>query len=325
MSQQHEHVSPLPSRKDVARGRREPPFSRRPQPDGRRREVVGDWQLRPVSQRPPLRRYIAELWGRRFFIWTDARSRAFAVGRGTILGNAWLVLQPLLNGLIYLLIFGVLLGISRGMDNYMGYLIVGVFMFQFTARSLEGGATAVTGSKAMIRGFTFPRAALPISVVLRETLNMLPVVTTMLVLIVLVPPIEADGWSPPHADVTWRWLLFPAVFGLQAVFNLGIAFFASRIVAQVPDVRHLLQFVRRLWFYGSAVMFTFDRFVEDPDVLAVLELNPAFIVLDMSRDLLVYGVTPEPRSWLLLLGWAAGTAILGFLYFWRGEERYGRE
>lgn len=289
-------------------------------------ERVGSWALQPVGKRPPLTTYLRQLVRRRHFIWADARARAFATGRGTLLGNGWLILQPLLNGLIYLLIFGLLLQASRNIDKYIGYLIIGVFLFQFTARCLANGATAVTGSKAMIRGFSFPRAALPVAVVLRETLNMLPVLGCMLILILLSPDLGDGGpsFDPPLANVTWRWALFPLIFALHTVFNLGVAFFAARVVAQLPDVQHLLQFVRRLWLYGSAVMFAFDRFVSDPDLLTVLGLNPAFIVLDMSRDVLLYGVTPELGSWTLLLGWAVATGTLGFLYFWRAEERYGR-
>src|SRR5690625_1038131 len=295
------------------------------QSDGPRREVIGRWFLKPVGKRPTLRKYLIDLWGRRHFIWADSRARAFSAGRGMILGNAWLILQPLLNGAIYFLIFGLLLQTSRGIDRFVGYLIIGVFLFQFTARSLMSGATAITGSRAMIRGFTFPRASLPIAVILREALNMLPVIGTMMLLIVLIPSPDAGDMSPPHAEITWRWLLFPLVFALHTIFNAGVAFFAARIVAQIPDFRHLFQFVRRLWFYGSAVMFTFDRFVSNPTILTILSLNPVFLVLDMTRDLLLYGTTPNLRSWLALSAWATAAAALGFIFFWRAEERYGRE
>jgi teichoic acid transport system permease protein len=47
------------------------------------------------------------------------------------------------------------------------------------------------------------------------------------------------------------------------------------------------------------------------------------VVLDMSRDLLLYGQMPDLRSWGLLVGWALLFGVGGFLFFWRGEERYG--
>ena len=282
----------------------------------RRHEVVGSWALKPVGRRPTLLAYARALHQRRHFIWADARSRAFSGNHGTFLGNVWLVVRPLLDGFTYFVIFGLLLQTSRGIDNYIGYLLIGIFLFQYTGRSLTSGASAVIGGRNMIRAFNFPRASLPISVVLREAIGMLPVLATMTVLVLAIPP---------HAKVTWQWSFFPAIFALQTIFNLGVAFFAARATARVPDLKNVLGFVSRFWLYGSAVMFSFDRFVDHPEILAILELNPAFIVLDMARDVLLYAATPALTSWIVLSLWAFGTAILGFLYFWRAEERYGRE
>jgi teichoic acid transport system permease protein len=281
-----------------------------------RHEVVGKWSLTPVGRRPSLLAYIRALHHRRHFIWTDARSRAFSGSHGMLLGNVWLVVRPLLDGFTYYIIFGFLLQTSRGIEKFLGYLLIGIFLFQYTGRSLSNGASAVTGGRNMIRAFNFPRASLPISVVLREAFGMLPVLATMTVMILAFPP---------HAQVTWRWALFPAIFALQTVFNLGVAFFAARVTARIPDLKNLISFFSRFWMYGSAVMFSFDRFVDHPGVLAALELNPAFIILDMSRDVLLYATTPAVTSWATLAAWAFGTAVLGFLFFWRAEERYGRE
>ncbi|WP_043496733.1 ABC transporter permease [Georgenia sp. SUBG003] len=272
--------------------------------------------LRPVGRRPPFVSYVRGLLQRRHFIVADARARALTRHRGTLLNNGWLVLQPLLNGVTFYVIFGLLLQTSRGIDNFVGYLLVGVFLFEFTSRCLNQGATAVAGGRNLVRAFTFPRASLPVAVVVREAFGMAPVLVTMAVLILAVPP---------HAPVTWLWLLFPAVLALQTVFNLGLALAAARVTAQLPDVRVLLGFVTRFWMYGSAVMFSYEQFVEDPTLLAVLELNPAYLVLDMSRDLLLYAAAPTADSWLVLAAWAVGTCAFGLWFFWRAEERYGRE
>lgn len=281
-----------------------------------RREVVGTWALDVVGRRPRLGRYLADLWNRRHFIRAESRAKAYSGNGGFLLGNAWLVLSPILDGITYYIIFGLLLGTSRGIENFIGYLIIGVFLFSFTGRSLTGGANALSSGRTLIRAFTFPRAALPISVVMREAFGMVPVLAVMAALILAIPP---------HAQLSWLWLLFPAVFTLQTVFNLGIALVAARISAHVPDIRKVVGFFSRLWMYGSGVMFSFDRFVDNPQLLAWLEANPAFIVLDISRDILLYETAPALASWLLLTGWAAGALVVGMLFFWRAEERYGRE
>jgi teichoic acid transport system permease protein len=279
-------------------------------------EKVDISRMRPVGKRPPLGRYLARLWALRHFIVADSRVRALTGNRDTILGRFWLVGRPLLDGITYYLVFGVLLNASRGVENYTGFLLIGVFMFSWSAQSLNGGAGAITGGKNLIRGFTFPRAAIPLAVALREAIAMVPRLAMMFVLILAIPP---------HADLSWHWLLFPAVLILQGAFNTGMVLYAARMTFAVPDLRFVLSFGTRLWMYGSGVMYSIERFVDHPGALAVMELNPAYCVLEISRDLLLYDAMPDVRLWLTLLAWAVATPLLGFLYFWQGEEEYGRE
>jgi teichoic acid transport system permease protein len=221
-----------------------------------------------------------------------------------------------LDGLTYFLIFGMLLGTSRGVENFVGFLLVGVFLFSFTSRCLTSGATVMSSGKNLIRAFAFPRAAIPAALVLREALSMLPVLGAMFIMIVTIPP---------HANITWRWALFPAVFALQTLFNAGLVFWAARLGSAIPDLRMLLNFIARLWLYGSGVMFSLERFVTHPTVLEIVQLNPAYCVLELSRELLVYGTNPDPKLWFTLGAWAILTPVLGFLYFWQAEEDYARE
>ncbi|KQU68208.1 ABC transporter permease [Phycicoccus sp. Root101] len=279
-------------------------------------EVVDISRLKPVGQRAALGSYIHQLWHRRHFITADSRARAFAGNRDTLLGRFWLVGKPVLDGLTYFLIFGVLLGTARGIDNYIGFLLIGVFLFSFTSASLNGGAGVMAGGKNLIRAFSFPRASIPLALALRQAISMFPVVIAMLVMIVVIPP---------HAKITWLWALFPVVFLLQVCLNSGIILYTARLTSALPDLRLVIGFASRFWMYGSGVMYSIDKFVTHPQLLAVLEFNPAFCVLEISRDLLLYGTMPDLKLWLTLGAWAIVTPVLGFLYFWQGEEEYGRE
>ncbi|GAA2736829.1 ABC transporter permease [Pedococcus aerophilus] len=279
-------------------------------------EVVDISGLKPVGQRVSLGAYVHQLWKRRYFIWADSRARAFAGNRDTLLGRFWLVGKPVLDGFTYFLIFGVLLGTARGVENYIGFLLIGVFMFSFTSGSLNGGATVMIAGKNLIRAFSFPRASIPLALALRQAISMFPVVITMLIMIMVIPP---------HAKVTWLWALFPLVFLLQLSFNTGLILYAARLTSALPDLRMIIGFASRFWMYGSGVMYSIERWVTHPKALAAMELNPAFCVLEISRDLLLYGVMPDIKLWLTLTAWAVVTPILGFLYFWQGEEEYGRE
>lgn len=271
--------------------------------------------LRPVGGRPPLGRYLRQLWQRRYFVYADSRARAFSGHRDMLLGNVWLIGVPVLQGLVYFVIFGLILRTTRGIENFTGFLIIGIFLFRFTTSCLNQGVTAMFSSRGLTSSFSFPRAAIPLSVVVRETLSMGPVLGTMALLLLVIPP---------GTRITTTWLLFPLVFALHVAFNAGLVFYTARLGATVPDLKHVVNFLARFWFYGSGVFFAIDRFVSEGVWLAVLGANPMYLVLDMSRDLLLYGTVPALQSWLLLTLWALCTPVLGFWYFWLGEESYGR-
>jgi teichoic acid transport system permease protein len=271
--------------------------------------------LSRVGARPPLGRYVRLLWARRHFLWADARAKVASGTRQSLLGKAWLVLNPLVDGAAYYLVFGLLMKSARGIDNFIGYLLIGVFLFQFTTQSVNGGARSVQSGKNLIRAFTFPRAALPISVVLRNVLNFGPTLITLAALIYFVPPAE---------EYTWRIALVPGALALQVMFTTGLSLLVARWAAALPDITNLIGIVMRVWLYASAVFFSFENLVDDPDLLVWLEANPMFIVLDIVRDCVLYATTPDPMRWVWLGGWAAGTLLIGFVIFWQAEESYGR-
>lgn len=277
-----------------------------------RRSGASPWRV--MGQRPTLSSYLRQLWHRRHFITAEARAKAFSGNRDMLLGNLWLIGVPILQGLAYYLIFGLILETDRGIENFTGFLLVGVFLFRFTTTSLQQGITVMSQSKGMTSSFAFPRAAVPLSVLLRETLSMLPVLATLVLLLLTVPP---------GTRVTWTWLLFPLVFVLQTMFNLGITMYTARLGSALPDLRHVVAFLARLWFYMSGVFFSIERFVSEGVWLSVLEANPLYMVLEMSRDLLLYDTVPDLESWMFLSLWAVITPLFGFWYFWQGEETYG--
>lgn len=272
-------------------------------------------KLKRVGARPPFVDYLVQLWDRRQFIFFDARARVQSANNSDRLGSLWMVLTPILNGLTYFFIFGILLGTGRGIDNFIGYLIVGVFMFQMTAQSVMQGARSLTSNKKVIQGFKFPRAALPIAENLRELISCIPTLIVMMLIVLSVPPVE---------PISVRWLLVLPIVALQFIFNLGISLVLAPIVLRFNDVANLMSFVTRLWMYASGVFYSLDQFSNYSALVSVLQVNPLYCVLDMSRDVLLYSTTPDWRTWAILMLWSFGSLVIGFFMFWRKEESYGR-
>ena len=111
--------------------------------------------LRPSSARPTLASYLRKVWERRHFIVAYATARNVSMYTEARLGQLWQVLTPLLNSAVYYLIFGILFKANRGISNYTAYLVIGVFIFAFTERSIVVGSTVIRSNITLIRALHF--------------------------------------------------------------------------------------------------------------------------------------------------------------------------
>lgn len=280
-------------------------------------DLFGETQgLVPIGEKVSLREYFKELWQRRYFIWRESKNKVLSKTSTTFLGPLWLVVNPLLNAAFYWVIFGIVLGISRGMENFVAFVIIGVLMFQFSSGVIGQSTKAIASSRSMIRAFAYPRAAIPISLVVREVLAQIVVITVMLAMILVIPP---------RVTIDATWLLFPVIFILHIAINLGIAFFFSRFGYKMPDFAQAMSFVTRLLMYGSGVIFPVERFIQNDVALTIVKANPIYTLLDAYRSILMENTEPTGSIWWGLLAWSIGLLLFGFLYFWRGEEEYARE
>ncbi|MEU6708886.1 ABC transporter permease [Streptomyces wuyuanensis] len=296
--------------------------SARPSPDDglTPAELAAKYGLSVSGARPGLVEYVRQLWGRRHFILAFSQAKLTAQYSQAKLGQLWQVATPLLNALVYYLIFGLILGAGRGMEKevYIPFLVTGVFVFTFTQTSVMAGVRAISGNLGLVRALHFPRASLPISFALQQLQQLL---FSMIVLVLIV---VAFGSYP-----SLSWLLVLPALALQFVFNVGMALIMARMGSKTPDLAQLMPFIMRTWMYGSGVMFSIKVMLADKPawIAEVLMYNPAAIYMDLIRFALIDGYDssnlPE-HVWLAGGLWALLLGVAGFVYFWKAEERYGR-
>ena len=287
-----------------------------PAPDGQDlRTLADEWGLTSSSARQPIRAYIRELWTRRDFIIAMGSGRKSAQYRDTSLGRLWQVLGPILNAIVYYFIFGVLLQTSRGVENYPAFLIIGVFTFTYTQRVVTGGTKAIANNRNIIRAIHFPRAVMPLSVIVQEVQQQLVSLGILAVIVLLT-----------GEPITWLWLGVIPVVLMQTVFNVGLCMLVARWTAASRDVAQLVPFVMQTWRYLSGVMFSIPIFTADlePWVETVLYLNPMTQYLELMRACLLQGYEIPEALWAFAAGWALVTLVVGFVVFYRAEETYSR-
>lgn len=280
---------------------------------GSRLILVNDSRLSKLSSRPRLGDYVRKIRDRHQFIWLDARSRAFKTDRDMILGRIWLVLSPILDGLMYGFIFGFILQTSRGIDNFIGFLMIGIIFFGMMRGPLTGGIGLVKSFRGMLGAFDFPAAALIFSKALRQAYDSL-IPGAVAILIALFA--QWDEALP------WTIILVIPLFILIQLFGTGLMFVSARVTAQIPDMKTLINLIARAWFFISGVFFSVDRFVDQPTLKFLMEQNPAYRFLTAVRGAVMYGQVPTLAEWMILTAWGAGTLTIGFMFFWKGEGKY---
>lgn len=277
-------------------------------------ELAEQHGLHRVGARAALLPYLRETWERRDFITTMARFRMSAANQQNRLGAFWLVLKPALNALVYGTIFGVIQQGNRP-DGYAAYVVIGVFLFEFFGTCFAQGAKAITGNRALVQSLSFPRVSLPLSVVVEHFYSLLLSMVVMFGLLMVM------GHYP-----TWDWLLMAPLLLLYLIFNTGVALVTARLTVHFRDLTQILPFVSRLLFYTSGALFDVEKlFSSHPWIMQIYEWHPIYQTLTIARSLLMTHAGYDYSFWLHLSIWAVFACVAGFIFFWRAEERYGRD
>jgi teichoic acid transport system permease protein len=324
-------------------------------PDEPLRDLALRHGLKQTAVRPPLRGYAGELWQRRHFITGFATARNVAMYTEARLGQLWQVLTPLLNAGVYYLIFGLLLGTNRGVPDYISFLVTGIFVFNFTQRAFLTSSQVIRDTLPLIRALYFPRACLPLGYVLIELQQLLLSFAVLFVIILIT------GEPPtPYGLLIVPILVLQSVFNVGA--GLILARWGSGFddVSQLlPFIVRTWLYVSGVLFSLQSLSLK-KPLVDHPTIAYLLQINPAAVYITLIRYGLLekyrnampgakpynqhrcqlYHLIPGhvptfsaychpnlpgiPTLWVYGVGWAVVTVVVGFLFFWRAEARYGR-
>lgn len=270
--------------------------------------------LARLGVRPRLRDYLRSLWSRRQLAMAIPRAELQAQHRNTALGGVWHLLDPLISVGIWWLLFGVILNVTRGVDNVVGFLAVGVFAWHFTMRSVKAGAKAITSNESLLRAISFPRAILPLSVVIAEVMSLAYAVIAMFAIVLI---------TGEEASFTWL-LIFP-MFAIQLFFNLGLSLFFARLADHLRDVVQLVPYGLRVWGMVSGVFYPVtQRLADHPELYAIMKVNPAYLIMELPRRAILENAAPTAEQWLVFMAWSVVMFVVGFIFFVRRETEYGR-
>lgn len=222
---------------------------------------------------------------------------------GSALGFLWTLLVPLFMAAIYI----VFLRILGGRDVPVPEIIIGVFAWQFTVSSVNGGLSAITGNVNLVKKVALPRFVLPLAATLANLVNYL------LSLLVQFPVVFAV-MAMNHEPVSGQLWAFPLIIVFHLVFNLGLAFLLAGSVVHFRDLQHITGVLLSAWFFVSPVMYTLDfvgHFAErHPSLGTLFMLNPLAVIITAYRSVSIAGVS-MPLGWPV---WVSVALAIGLFF-----------
>ena len=257
---------------------------------------------------PPLRAYLRQLWRRRGLDFELARADLRSKHFNTALGQLWLILNPLLLGLVYFALVQII-GRRGGTLVGLAYLLLALFTFRLVTTSISQGARSVVGGGRLILNTAFPRTLLPLSAVLTCFMLFLPTLGVYAV-------VHAVADLPITPEILWG---IP-IIALMVVFAAGSAMLVAAVQVYFRDLTAFLRYMLRIWLYLSPILWTAAQVPEKYQPF--LYANPLYPPLTALNDAVTLGVTPRASLLLLTVAWAVGSLVVGSLFFISREREF---
>lgn len=250
---------------------------------------------------------LREVWEYRellyFLVWRDLKVRY----KQTVLGVAWVVLQPLVATLIFTVVFGNLARMPSGDLPYPLFAFAALLPWQYFAGALNRSGTSLVNSAHLITKIYFPRLIIPLAGVINGLVDFS--ISFLVLLALMLYYSVVPGFA----------ILTLPLFLLMAIATaLGVSLWLSALGVQYRDVNQLLPFLVQVWMYATPVVYPATLFPERWRPL--LGLNPMAGVVEGFRWALTNrGEPPGPLLWVSVA--IVLVLLTSGAFFFRNTER----
>lgn len=225
----------------------------------------------------------------------------------SMLGVLWSFLNPLLTMVVQYIVFSTLF--KSDIENYPAYLLSGIICFTYFNEAVNQCMVSITGNATLITKVYLPKYILPISKALSTGINLLLSLIPLLAVVLLT----GEGITPAI-------LLLP--FGLCCLFafSLGIGMMLATSMVFFRDTQFLWGIASMLWMYLTPVFYPESIIPEK--LMTLYKMNPLYHVIRFVRTILLDGVSPEPKAYLLCAIACIVPLILGLRIFRRNQNKF---
>lgn len=251
-----------------------------------------------------------ELYDYREMIYMLVRREIRGRYKGSILGFFWTFLNPLLQFIVYAVVFSTIMRMN--IEQFYIYLFIAFVPWFFLATAIPQGAVCIQAQSNLVQKIYFPRMVLPISSVVTAFVNML--LSELVVFVVLV----LSGFG-----ISYHIIALPVVWFIQLLFVLGIVLIVSALTVYIRDLAHILDIVVMAWFYATPIVYPPEML--PTQFLWLMQINPMYGIIDGYRKILYYKCWPDFSLMIMACILGLITIAVGIVVFQRLQRGFAEE
>ena len=229
--------------------------------------------------------------------------------RGSVLGFAWTLLNPVFFMLIYTLVFSVYLRVQ--IPNFSLFLLSGLIPWTWLSTAVSLGTSAIVDGRMYVGKTLFPTEALVVVPVVSSGINFLLSLPLLFVLAFAL-----------HAHVGLALLALPAVIFLEFLIVQGLVLLCATINVFYRDLQQLVTYALTVAFYMTPIFYVTS--MVPPRFGFLVAWNPIANLMFAYQDILYRGVFPHMSSLLSPLLFALVLLAIAHGTFARSRESFSQ-
>jgi lipopolysaccharide transport system permease protein len=227
----------------------------------------------------------------------------------SVLGYAWVILNPFFQMLVMAFVFSNILRITNLSVPYPLFLYVGLLPWNLFAASISSSMNSLVENGPLLTKIYFPREIFVVSTILAK------IVDFLLASIVLV-----IFFAFFHQQITFNILWVIPIFLIQQLFTYGLSLMLAAFNLFYRDIQYLFSLVLLTWMYLTPVIYPIEMF---PDQFRwIFKLNPMAVFINAYRQVMLGGGMPNLTSLGIALLLSILMVVGGYQVFKRLEGMF---
>ncbi len=254
-------------------------------------------------------RFIQDVKQYSYYIIYSAKIDLKAEVANSYLNWFWWILEPFCNMLVYVIVFGQVLGSS--IENYAVFIFSGLLMWNFFNKTILNSVKTIRSNRDIVTKVYIPKFVLILS---NMFLNLFKLLFSLIVLFGLMVFF--------HVKVDWHLVFVPIAYIIMFVYAFGCSMILMHFGVFIDDLAYAVSILMQMLMFLSGIFYQLETGLPEPLNKIMLYCNPAAMLIDTVRNGLLYQTGPNIVLLIIWFFLSCLLCVVGIHVVYRNENSY---